>query len=46
MLAVLAIDVSVFFAYNIFQPKKMLLNEKKKINHQNDVICFKKICNK
>ena len=45
MLAVLAVDVFVFFAYNIFQPKKMLLNEKK-INHQNDVICFKKICNK
>ena len=30
MLAVLAIDVSVFFAYNISQPNKMLLNEKKR----------------
>ena len=29
MLAVLAIGGCVFFAYNTFQPKKLLLNEKK-----------------
>ena len=43
MLAVLAIGVCVFFAYNTF-PKN--LSMKNRINHQNDVICFRKIHNK
>ena len=40
LLAVLTISVCVFFAYNASQPKKLLLN-KKKINHQDDAICFR-----
>ena len=43
IIAVVAIVVCVFFAYNTFQPKK-LINEKK--DRQNDVICFRKIYNK
>ena len=41
ILAVLAIGVCVFLAYNIFQPKNKKLVNEKKINHQNDVICFR-----
>ena len=41
MLAVLAIGVCVFFAYNNSQTKKPPV-KKNKINHQNDDICFKK----
>ena len=41
MLAVLAIGVCVFFAYNNSQAKKPPV-KKNKIDHQNDVICFKK----
>ena len=51
IVAVLAISVCVcvFFAYNTFQPKfKKLTNDRstsqhqqKKINHQNDVLCFR-----
>ena len=41
ILAVLAIGVCVFLAYNTFQPKKKKLVNEKKINHQNDVICFR-----
>ena len=44
ILAVLAIGACVFFAYNTSQPKKLI--SEKKINHQNDVICFRKIYNK
>ena len=39
IIAVLAIGVCVFFAYNTSQAKKQA-NEKK-INHQNDVMCSK-----
>ena len=39
ILAVLAIGVYVFFAYKTFQPKN-IVNEKK-INHKNDVLCFR-----
>ena len=52
ILAVLAIGVCVFLAYNTSQAKnKKQANEKKKnkknrINQQNDVICFRKIYNK
>ena len=42
IIAVFAISICVFFSYNTFQPKKLLLNEKK-ISHQNDVIFFGKI---
>ena len=46
MLAVLAIGVCVFFAYNTFQSKnKKLINEKQD-QPPNDVICFRKIYNK
>ena len=40
ILAVLAIGVCVFFAYNTFQPKNKKLVNENRINHQNDVICF------
>ena len=47
ILAVLAIGVCVFFAYNTFWAKnKKQANEKKRINHQCDVICFRNIYNK
>ena len=47
MLAVLVIGACVFFAYNTSQAKnKKEANEKKRINHQNDGICFRKIYNK
>ena len=47
ILAVLAIGVCVFFAYNTFLAKnKKQANEKKRINHQYDVICFRNIYNK
>ena len=39
ILGVFANGVCVFFAYSTFQPKK-LINENR-INHQNDVICFR-----
>ena len=39
ILAVVTTGVCVFFAYNTSQPSSM----KRKINYQNDVICFKKI---
>ena len=39
MLAVLAIGVYVFFAYSTFSLKKSSME--KRINHQNDVICFR-----
>ena len=39
MLAVLAIGVYAFFAYNTFSLKKSSME--KRINHQNDVICFR-----
>ena len=42
ILAVLATGVCVFFAYNTFQPKNKKIINKKKVNHQNDVICFRK----
>ena len=46
MLAVLAIGVCVFFAYNTFQSKnKKLINEKQD-QPPNGVICFRKIYNK
>ena len=41
MLAVLAIGVCIFFAYNSFPKNKKQTNEKNKINHQNDVLCFR-----
>ena len=40
ILAVFALGVCVFFAYNTFQPKNPV--NKNKINHQNNVICFRK----
>ena len=43
--AVLPIGVCVFFAYNSQAKNKKQSNEKK-INRQNDVICFRKIYNK
>ena len=46
ILAVLLIGVCVFFAYNPSQASKKQANEKKRINYQNDVICFRKIYNK
>ena len=46
MLVVLAIGVCVFFAYNTFKAKNKNKPMKKRINHQNDVICFRKIYNK
>ena len=39
MLAVLAIGVYAFFSYNTFSLKKSSME--KRINHQNDVICFR-----
>ena len=43
VLTVFAIGVCVFFAYNTFQPKKSSM--KNRINHQNDMICLRKIYN-
>ena len=45
ILAVLAIGVCVFFT-TLLRLKIKKLSMKNKINHQNDVICFKKIYNK
>ena len=44
IIAVVAIGVCVYFAYNTFQPKNSSM--KNRINHQNDIICFRKIYNK
>ena len=41
LVCLLSLPLVYFFGYNTFQPKK-LINEKK-INHQNDVACFRKI---
>ena len=46
MLAVLAIGVCVFFAYNTFHPKNKKPLMKNKVNHQNDFMCLKNLYNK
>ena len=46
IIAVLVIGVCVFFAYNTSQAKNKKQANEKKDNHQNDVICFRKIYNK
>ena len=46
ILAVLAIGACVFFAYNTSQAEKKFSSMENRINHQNDVICFRKIYNK
>ena len=42
MLSVLAIGVCVFFAHNTSQAKNKKQANEKRINHQNEVICFSK----
>ena len=46
MLAVLAIGVYVFFAITLFNLKIKHLPMKKRMNHKNDVIYFRKTYNK
>ena len=41
IIAVLVIGACVFFAYNTLLRNRTTVNEKR-INHQNDVICFRK----
>ena len=41
IIAVLVIGATVFFTYNTLLRNKTTVNEKR-INHQNDVLCFRK----
>ena len=46
MLEVFAIGVCLLFAYNASRAKNKKQANEKRINHQNDVICLRKIYNK